>query len=202
MNKKKLIALCAGAAVLLLIVIIVSLGGKRTETSQEQLQSTETTVDRNAEETKEQTEPTRNLGAYHNDGQSENTEPLEEETTLPTEALLIPEENIELGVVAGDMDAEIDEEDPEEFSEEFTPAETTQQEMLPTETKPAETKPAVNPLGEDFTLSSLTYESYNAMTGEQQKAVIDLFSSPEEFVRWYQFAEEKYLKEHPELANG
>ena len=197
MNKKTMIALCAGAAVLLLIITAVSLGGKRTEAGQEQLQSTETTVTQSEEATKEQTEPTRDLGAYHNDGQTENTEPLEEETTVPTQAPLIPEENIEIDVVEIEMNANIAEDEPEDY-----PIESMPQETIPVETSPMETKPAVNPLGEDFTLSSLTYESYNAMTGEQQKAVIDLFSSPEEFVRWYQFAEAKYLKEHPELANG
>ena len=71
-------------------------------------------------------------------------------------------------------------------------------------TPPAADQPSgSNPiLGADFDLTALTYESYTAMTGEQQKAVIDEFSSPDVFVKWFKAVEAKYKEEHPEIEIG
>lgn len=71
-------------------------------------------------------------------------------------------------------------------------------------TPPAADQPSgSNPiLGADFDLTALTYESYMAMTGEQQKAVIDEFSSPDVFVKWFKAVEAKYKEEHPEIEIG
>ncbi len=71
----------------------------------------------------------------------------------------------------------------------------------PTEaTKPTQT--GNDPLGKDFDVTLLTYEAYHAMTGEQQQAVIDLFSTPNDFVKWYKALEAQYKAEHPDVEIG
>ena len=61
-----------------------------------------------------------------------------------------------------------------------------------------------NPLDENYDISTLTYEAYINMTGEQQQAVARAFASPEYFIMWYNAAEAQYKAEHPdvEIGNG
>ena len=41
-----------------------------------------------------------------------------------------------------------------------------------------------------------------ALTGEQQQAVVNEFSSPEMFLKWFKAAEAKYKAEHPDIEIG
>ena len=120
-----------------------------------------------------------------------------EETTEPDASNpTIPAENVQMGTVKGEEDEGITDDD--------VTATTPTQGKDPEETTPPTetTNPDDNVLGEDFDITELTYESYKSMTGEQQKAVIDMFASPEEFLRWYNKAEEKYKQEHPDIEIG
>ena len=80
----------------------------------------------------------------------------------------------------------------------------------PEENKPAETTPPAkpstgsptDPLSDNYDLTTLTYEGYMAMTGEQQKAVIGWFASPDVFVKWCNAVEVQYKAEHPEIEIG
>ena len=95
---------------------------------------------------------------------------------------------------------------------ETKPTETKPTETKPTETKPTETQPTTppqtnmggssDPLSDNYDLTTLTYEGYLAMTGEQQAAVVNAFSSPDEFIRWYKAAEAQYKKDHPDIEIG
>lgn len=70
-------------------------------------------------------------------------------------------------------------------------------------TTPAATPQKDNPLGEGFDIDQLTFEEYEwGMTAEQQKAVIDLFSTPNDFVKWYNAMAAQYKAEHPEIEIG
>lgn len=76
--------------------------------------------------------------------------------------------------------------------------------------KPAETTPpassssgsTTDPLSNNYDLTTLTYEGYMAMNGEQQKAVIGWFASPDVFVKWFNAVEAQYKAEHPEIEIG
>ena len=50
----------------------------------------------------------------------------------------------------------------------------------------------------------MTYEKYNAMSGNEQMEFFSTFASVEDFVDWYNSAKEKYEAEHPyiEIENG
>ena len=53
-----------------------------------------------------------------------------------------------------------------------------------------------------YTSDKLTYEQYNAMSGAQQRQVIEMFASPEEFMKWYRAVEAQYKAEHPDIEIG
>ena len=54
------------------------------------------------------------------------------------------------------------------------------------------------------TEGAVTYESYNAMSGEKQQEFIDSFDSIGDFVAWYNDAKAEYEAMHPgvEIGNG
>lgn len=83
---------------------------------------------------------------------------------------------------------------PPEQVQDFTPSQDA--------TNPPPPTGAEDPLNEEFDITTLTYEAYEAMNGEQQQAVIDAFSTPEHFVRWYKAAEAAYKAEHPDIEIG
>lgn len=57
-------------------------------------------------------------------------------------------------------------------------------------------------LGPDFDISELTYEQYEAMDSRKQRAVINQFSTGEDFAKWYNAAYAIYKAEHPEIEVG
>ena len=45
----------------------------------------------------------------------------------------------------------------------------------------------------------LTYEEYNALSGEEQEAYFNTFPSIEAFFEWYNLAKDQYEKDHPAI---
>ena len=88
------------------------------------------------------------------------------------------------------------------------------EETQPENEKPAETTPVetTTPYEEskptdsegDSATGEMTYEKYNAMSGNEQMEFFSTFASVEDFVDWYNSAKEKYEAEHPyiEIENG
>ena len=78
-----------------------------------------------------------------------------------------------------------------------TNPETTQQ---PTETQP--TTGGSTGSADVPTVGGSSYESYIAMSGEQQEAFINQFASVAEFVQWYNAAKAEYDAAHPDIEIG
>lgn len=53
-----------------------------------------------------------------------------------------------------------------------------------------------------FDITKLTYESYIAMDSDRQREIIDMFSSPQDFVRWYNAVKALYEAAHPDIEIG
>ena len=74
--------------------------------------------------------------------------------------------------------------------------------------KPEETEPTIEETtqpedeGVDIHPDEMTYEKYNAMSGEEQLAFFNSFASMEDFVAWYNAAKAKYDAEHPDIEVG
>lgn len=105
------------------------------------------------------------------------------DTTLP------PDVEVSMGVADGSEDPGIDDDAPS--------AQT-----------PAATAPAAQPeeepsqIGDDFDLRSLTYEGYHALSGSDQKKVIAMFGTTDDFMVWYGAVEAQYKAQHPEIEIG
>lgn len=112
--------------------------------------------------------------------------PADETPTQPT----IPDVNVELGVVPGEPVPDADED-----SGSNTPPATQPTDPPDPTDAPADPDAPVD-------LSTLTYESYNALSGPQQQKVIEAFASVDEFVKWYRAVEAQYKAEHPEIEIG
>ena len=194
MNKKKLslIIICVCVALVLVVSIILATAGGNPETP-ETTTSTEasegvTTGENNAQDPTTPGENTAPGESKEPAAAAAATTPDAEEETQPA---TIPPENVQMGV----------EEDPDLNPDiEDTPDQPTQ----PTQPNPGTETPAVQEEGlpEDFDITTLTYESYNAMNGTQQRQAIAMFASPEEFMKWYKAVEAQYLAEHPEIEIG
>lgn len=192
MNRKSLIVLVAVLAVILaglLLLVGISQAQNPTPSAGESTAASETgndthpATDPSGEETEpSETEPSEE--AVTTNPTQDSTEPTQTEpiATLP------PDVDVSMGVVEDKESSGLDE-DGEEHSAATQPTQSTQ----PTDSEP---------LDEDFDITTLTYEGFKSMTGAQQNAVIELFASPEEFMRWYRTAEAKYKAEHPDIEIG
>lgn len=70
-------------------------------------------------------------------------------------------------------------------------------------TEPSVQQPVSDdPLDENYDITTLTYEAYIAMDGHRQEAVVNAFSTYDDFVRWYQAAEAAYKAAHPDIEVG
>ena len=84
----------------------------------------------------------------------------------------------------------VEETQPEnEKPDETVPVETT---APYEESKPADSQG-------DSSTGEMTYEKYNAMSGDDQMAFFNTFDSVEAFMDWYNAAKEKYEAEHPAI---
>ena len=127
-------------------------------------------------------------GTETTQAQQENTSAAAGQSS--TQATLPPEVDVSMGVVEGEDDGGIE----EDFG--GTPS-----------TQPPATTPSTQPSGESqidesFDITTLTYEGYNAMSGEDQKKVIDMFGSTDDFMRWYKAVEAQYKQAHPDVEIG
>lgn len=199
MNRKSLIVLVAVLAVILAgLLLLVGISqaqnpppsaGESTAPS-ETGNDTQPATDPSGEETEpSETEPSEEAVATI--PTQDSTEPIQTEpiATLP------PDVDVSMGVVEGEESPDLDA-DGGEHSATTQPTQPTQSTQPTQPTQPSE------PLDEDFDITTLTYEGYNSMTGDQQMAVINLFASTEEFMRWYRTAEAKYKAEHPDIEIG
>lgn len=120
--------------------------------------------------------------------------------------------NVSMGVVEGSTNKNLDEDDSGNVTSDKLdkPTETKPTEPKPMEPTPTETTPTTrpssgsttDPLSDNYDLTTLTYEGYIAMTGEQQQAVIDWFSTPDEFIKWFNLVEARYKEAHPDIEIG
>lgn len=213
MNKKVLVLICCLA---LLTLGLTACKGNRNkvqapteteaalaateevkETGMTETEAAETTEATEATEaTEETTEATEATEPEKENGgnQNQNTTP-----TNPT----IPPDNVQMGTTEGEKDDGIPDEGTQGGG---TPSTQPTQPSQPEETNPTqpeETTPSGGSiLGENFDITTLTYEGYHALTGEQQKAVIELFGSPDDFMVWYKAVEAIYKNEHPDIEIG
>ena len=205
MNKKLLTALCICSVLLAALLIGVILMGARGEKPVTDPNGTEAQISANAgTETGEQMES----APTDPSGDTQPADPSEPGDTLPTEPEetqtepttpadpTIPPENVEMGTAKGEDDSGI--EDDEVNVTNPTQGKEPEQTTPPTENP----NPDGNILGEDFDITKLTYEEFMAMSGEQQRAVIDLFGSPEDFMVWFKAVEAIYKAEHPDIEIG
>lgn len=101
----------------------------------------------------------------------------------------IPSENVSLGVVEGDGPEDIDGE-----SENSKPSGGSDS----TQTKQP-TQGQDNPAEIEIDIEKLTYETFWALSEKQQIAVINEFSTTEDFVKWHNYLVAQYKAEHPEI---
>ena len=202
MNKKKLAA--AGvAAVVLIAIIVLAVQSKQIEYQPE---ATETATEQMQIAAEENKDPVTAENKENQEGSTENTEEngtvennsnkvdisagSDVESEVDETKPLIPEENVQLGVVEGDNDVDFEEGTIDVPSQNPAPTQPKQEQVEEQE------------LPADFDITKLTYEQYNSMSGAQQKQVIEMFASVEEFMKWYRAVEAKYQAEHPDIEIG
>lgn len=195
MNKKMWIALGVCAAVVLLILLTVA-GPKQTNADAPQANTSaasDKTTDAVANEN------TDNSAANPNGDTADATEAAPSETVEDINMEELIAENSQLGVEEDESAGE----SLEESSAATTPTQpaTPSQPAQPGETVQP-TEPDLSILGDDFNIRELTYEGYHALTGDQQRAVISIFGTPEDFMVWYSAVEEAYKSEHPDIEIG
>lgn len=184
---KKMMAIIAAVIVVILVAVLIAV--KPNDAESGRLPSaTETIVETMGNVMS--TTPT-----YGNDA----TEPTVAETKAsdaetnvqPEEGTLPPNVDVSMGVVEGEESGDIDEESGTDSTQ------PTEKPEIPTE-NPAED----SIVGDDFDVTTLTYEQYMAMSGADQKKIIDLFSTPEDFLKWFKAVEAQYKAEHPDIEIG
>lgn len=130
---------------------------------------------------------------------TDDTDETTDDEQLQTDATLPAGVDVSMGVVegAGSTDLEDDPKRPtaSQITETTKPVQTTKPTQPPEQT-PEEI------LGKDFDIDELDWETYHGMRPEKQKAVIALFSTPEDFVKWHKAALAQYKAEHPDVEIG
>ena len=206
MNKKLIPALSTCAVLLaILVVVLLVLKPDGKQPNVRDPQGTESQISANNPSTPDawgepvSTEPSL---------ESQTTEPESTEVTIPTAPTEIPEDPTAPPVATippenVDMGTEKDEEASGSLENENTSNAPTQGKDPEQTTPPTENNtPDGDVLGPDFDITTLTYEEFMAMTGEQQRAVIDLFGSPDDFMTWFKAVEAIYKAEHPDIEIG
>lgn len=203
MNKNKLIVIVVCVAVLAVLAAVFLLGGNTAEPEiMEEPQVTEAPEASPAAEKEEKPEEKvakkeDEAEMKDKDGKKETEEKTDktgdksDENASPSgnQATVIPQENVSLGVVPSADDGDL-------------PDAPVQSVPIPAPVVPTNAPaPEQVDMG-NFDITTLTYESYNAMSGAQQQAVVEMFGSPEDFIRWYNAVEAKYLAEHPSIEIG
>lgn len=188
MNKRIIISI---ALVVLLVLSLVAVMMISRGTNEKKPNGTGDQITGGAEDASAvfDTEGTGNAPGTDGTGNTpDSTENDEDNAEKPT---------VSMGVVDGAGSRDPDEDDSNVSDKPTNPNNPTNPSQ-PVETTPQDN----NPLPEDFDIDSLTYEGYERMTGAQQKAVIDLFATPEDFVKWHNAMAAQYKAEHPEAEIG
>lgn len=146
------------------------------------------------------------ISSYQPEGQTEITEGGTQESNAATMAT-IPSDNVEMGVVEGDGYDDLDD-SATQSTQATQPTQTTQ----PTQaTQPAQvTQPtqATQPPQETETATSainlreITYDQFLAMSAEEQRAIINMFGSTEDFMTWFNVIKAIYQEENPGVEIG
>ena len=118
---------------------------------------------------------------------------------VQTDKPLPPGVEVSMGVVDGAGSTDL-EDDPERPTASQT-TETTKPVQTTKPTQPWEQTPE-EILGKDFDIDELDWATYHSMSPEKQKAVIALFSTPEDFAKWHKAALAQYKAEHPDVEIG
>lgn len=190
MNKRLL-------TIILALAVALALAACRSNTEDPTAAPTEpTSVQTEAPETVEATEAPTELtipgepDPYDTLATAPSTEPTAEPTQPAAEETLPGDVDVSLGVVPGESTPDLDEEDGNGNS---GTAQQPQTQPTTGENSGSNDAPVI---------TEVTYESYIAMSGEQQQAFINQFASVEEFVKWYNASKEKYDAEHPDIEIG
>lgn len=189
MNKKTILIIALVLATVLVLVLSLN-GNKNTTVESKPFKSqiaTEGTLVSTEEPTgaDEETEANTETAPTEKPEETEATV-AEEEDTIDT----FIEENVNMGVAEGDGaggDIIIDDSNP--------PVQTQP-------TKPTESEKENESVILTVPLTEITFEMYNAMSGAEQKAVIDSFGSMEDFVVWFNYVKDQYEAEHPDIEIG
>ena len=175
MNKKKLITILTLVVLLTAVFAMIFTGCGKKKPQDEPVEPTtsQTEAPEVPGNTEETEEPTRETIPGEPDPYGES----DEVTQKPTEE-----------TEPSEPATEPEEEDATENTQQPTEPEATQQPTTGTTNIP--------------TAGGTAYESYIAMSGEQQQAFIDQFASVAEFVNWYNAAKAEYDAARPDIEIG
>lgn len=200
MNKKILAII---VAVILVILSVVLITAKTDDTEPDRLAAPTDSkqVETNkGEATQNGASDVASTEVVATEPAQKETKPSDVQTNVQPESgeTLPPEVEVSMGVVEGEGSTDLDEEgeNPTENVQPTTPA------PQPTTPPQSDSMDPRDPLSKNFQFTTLTFEGYLAMTGEQQAAVVEKFASPEMFVNWYNLAAEEYKAEHPDVEIG
>ena len=135
-----------------------------------------------------ETSPT---GAPADSNIPDSTESTQHETvgTPAVQETLPPDADVSIGVVEGVGGSDIDT-DSQDGTSAQKPTEATGPEGSESQ------------IDSSFDITRLTYEGFNALSGEDQRKVVDMFGSADDFIRWYKAVEAQYKAEHPDIEIG
>lgn len=134
----------------------------------------------------------------------ENADPTEKDSG--TEATEEP--TISMGAVDGEGSVDLDDEpiapnNPSTPTKPTTPNTPTIPNPPPVApTEPEETQGQNKPTDPEIDVEALTYETFWALSEEKQRAVINAFSTPKDFTKWYKAMAAQYKAEHPDVEIG
>ena len=175
MNKKQLITILTLVVVLTAVLAMVLVGCGKKEPQAEAVEPTASQTQTEAPEVPGNTEETEEPTRETIPGEPDPYGESDEVTQKPAEETEPSEPATE----------------PEEKDEPTTPG-TSQQPTTGDSTGSTNIP----------TAGGSAYESYIAMSGEQQQAFIDQFASVAEFVNWYNAAKAEYDAAHPDIEIG
>ena len=222
MNKK---ILAIVAAVILVVLSVVLITARTDDAEPDRLAATTETIKTDA--TQSGTNDVTSTEPGMTEAVPEETKPSNVQTNVQPESgeTLPPKVNVSLGVVEGEETGNIDEFDAPSATKPTEPAEKpvvptvptvnptepaekpvnpTEKPETPTEkpTEPVEEPTAPPAMDDEIDVTELTYEMYMAMSGEDQKKVIDQFSTTNDFLKWFKALEAQYKAEHPDVEIG
>ncbi len=180
---------------LLLIAIVVMIAMEPSnvepvdaagDTSGAVLQTAEATADEEA---------TENTDAEERNGNADTTDSTQESSDMDS----IFAENVQLGVVENENDGGLD----GSASGSTAPVQSGGDTNSAADSDTAQILDSrLDPLHPDFDIMLVSYEDFQAMDADRQRAIVEYFSSMEMFVRWYNAVKEKYEAEHPNIELG